>query len=485
MSRFFALGALALLLGGCDLAKIEYLRPIVELPAFFRAAPATPAPPPATADPAIEIVWPEADWWEQFGSADLDRLIATAQEGNFDLAAAEARIRQAIAQAQVSGAPLLPSTSLSSNTTRQQSAPTGSTTRAGTVPRPIWSSRYDLQLQASYELDFWGKNRAAADAAEAALAASRFDRATVALTTVANVATGYFQLLGLGERLDYARQSLADAEGILAAIRAREAVGTASLIDIAPQISIVEGQRAAIAALERQFGQQYEALGVLLGAAPRFEIAQIPLGQLRAPRIGAGLPSELLRRRPDIAAAEARLVAANADVSNALASRFPSLSLTGAAGYQSSDLGRMFDPTSQIFSLAAGLTAPLFQGGRLEGAQRLQQARFEELAATYQKSVVQAFADVETALSGIRRTREQLDAQSAATDASRVGFEAAQAQYRVGSIDSVTLRDTQRSYFTALDALAQARQGYYQAMVALFQALGGGWAQPANAETAQ
>jgi outer membrane protein TolC len=187
-------------------------------------------------------------------------------------------------------------------------------------------------------------------------------------------------------------------------------------------------------------------LGVLLGAAPRFEIAQIPLGQLRAPRIGAGLPSELLRRRPDIAAAEARLVAANADVSNALASRFPSLSLTGAAGYQSSDLGRMFDPTSQIFSLAAGLTAPLFQGGRLEGAQRLQQARFEELAATYQKSVVQAFADVETALSGIRRTREQLDAQSAATDASRVGFEAAQAQYRVGSIDSVTLRDTQRSY---------------------------------------
>jgi len=478
MKKISVLGAVAVFLGGCDLAKIDYLRPIVELPAFFRAAPATPSPPPATPDPAIERVWPEPDWWTQFGSSDLDRLVATAQEANFDLAAAEARIRQAIAQAQVSGAASLPSVGAEANAARQQSAPTGATTRAGTVPRPVWSSRYDMQLQASYELDFWGKNRAAADAAEAALAASRFDRATVALTTVANVATAYFQLLGFGERLDYARQSLADAEGILAAIRAREAVGTASLIDIAPQISIVEGQRASIAALERQFGQQYGALGVLLGAAPRFEIRPVALGTLQAPRIGAGLPSELLRRRPDIAAAEARLVAANADIENALAARFPSLSLTGSAGYQSGDLARMLDPTSQIFSLASGLTAPIFAGGRLEGAQRLQQARFEELAATYQKTVVQAFADVETALSGIRRTREQLDAQNAATEASRIGFEAAQAQYRVGSIDSVTLRDTQRSYFTALDALAQARLGYYQAMVALFQALGGGWEAP-------
>ena len=480
MKKIFVLGAVAAFLGGCDLAKIDYLRPIVDLPAFFRAAPATPSPPPATADPAIETVWPEPGWWAQFGSADLDRLVATAQEANFDLAAAEARIRQAIAQAQVSGAPLLPSVTASANAQRQQTAPLNATNRAGTVPRPVWSSRYDMQLQASYELDFWGKNRAAADAAQASLAASRFDRATVALTTVANVATAYFQLLGFGERLDYARQSLADAEGILAAIRAREAVGTASLIDIAPQISIVEGQRAAIAALERQFGQQYEALGVLLGAAPRFEIQPVALGTLRAPRIGAGLPSELLRRRPDIAAAEARLVAANANTENALASRFPSLSLTGTAGYQSGDLGRMLDPTSQIFSLASGLSAPIFAGGRLEGTQRLQQARFEELAATYQKTVVQAFADVETALAGIRRTREQLDAQSAATEASRIGFEAAQAQYRVGSIDSVTLRDTQRSYFTALDALAQARLGYYQAMVALFQALGGGWAPDAE-----
>ena len=135
----------------------------------------------------------------------------------------------------------------------------------------------------------------------------------------------------------------------------------------------------------------------------------------------------------------------------------------------------MLDPTSQIFSIAAGLTAPIFAGGRLQGQERLQRARLEELAATYQKTVVQAFADVETALSGLQRTREQLDAQIAATAASRLGFDAAQAQYRAGSIDSVALRDTQRSYFTALDALAQARLGYYQALVSIFQALGGGW----------
>jgi outer membrane protein, multidrug efflux system len=477
MTRFRLLVAAvcALSLSGCDLASSEYLRPIVELPAFFRgSAPAAPAAATVTEEAAPEPR-NDAAWWSQFGSADLDRLIAQAQDSNFDLAAAEARIRQAMAQQQVSAAPLFPSLDFTSNATRQQSAPTASTSRTGSVARPVWSNRFNMQLEASYEIDFWGKNRAAADAANATLAARRFDLATVALTTEANVANAFFQLLGFGERLDYARQSLADAEDILAAIRAREAAGTASLIDIAPQVGIVEGQRATIASLERQFAQQYDALAVLLGTPQRPSYTAMPLTDLRVPVVAAGVPSELLRRRPDIASAEAQLIAANADLRNAIAQRFPSLSLTGAAGYQSSELGRLLDPTSQIFSIAAGLTAPIFAGGRLQGQERLQRARLEELAATYQKTVVQAFADVETALSGLRRTREQLDAQIAATAASRLGFDAAQAQYRAGSIDSVALRDTQRSYFTALDALAQARLGYYQALVSMFQALGGGW----------
>lgn len=471
--RLLVAAAAALSLSGCDLANSEYLRPIVELPAFFRSTPAA-APAPAAEEAAPE---PRGDaaWWSQFGSADLDRLIAQAQDRNFDLAAAEARIRQAMAQQEISAAPLFPSLDFTSNAARRQSAPTVSTSRTGSVARPVWSNSFNMQFEASYEIDFWGKNRAAADAANATLSARRFDLATVALTTEANVANAYFQLLGFGERLDYARQSLADAEDILAAIRAREAAGTASLVDIAPQVGIVEGQRATIASLERQFAQQYDALAVLLGTPQRPSYAPMPLTDLRVPVVAAGVPSELLRRRPDIASAEAQLVAANADLKNAIAQRFPSLSLTGAAGYQSSDLGRLLDPTSQIFSIAAGLTAPIFAGGRLQGQERLQRARIEELAATYQKSVVQAFADVETALSGLRRTREQLDAQIAATAASRLGFDAAQAQYRAGSIDSVALRDTQRSYFSALDALAQARLGYYQALVSLFQALGGGW----------
>ncbi|MCA3262598.1 MAG: efflux transporter outer membrane subunit [Telmatospirillum sp.] len=472
-SRLLVAAVAALSLSGCDLANSEYLRPIVELPAFFRANPApTPA---AAAEEAAPEPRNDAAWWSQFGSADLDRMIAQAQDRNFDLAAAEARIRQAIAQQEISAAPLFPSLDFTSNATRQQTAPTSTSTRTGTVARPVWSSRYNMQFEASYEIDFWGKNRAAVDAASATLQARRFDLATVALTTEANVANAFFQLLGFGERLDYARQSLADAEDILAAIRAREAAGTASLVDIAPQVGIVEGQRATIASLERQFAQQYDALAVLLGTPQRPDYTPIPLTDLRIPVVAAGVPSELLRRRPDIASAEAQLVAANADLKNAIAQRFPSLSLTGAAGYQSTDLGRLLDPTSQIFSIAAGLTAPIFAGGRLQGQERLQRARLEELAATYQKTVVQAFADVETALSGLRRTREQLDAQIAATAASRLGFDAAQAQYRAGSIDSVALRDTQRSYFSALDALAQARLGYYQALVALFQALGGGW----------
>ncbi len=479
MSRMRPLFAAALALGlaACDTAA-PYLRPVVDLPALFRGrAPAVPAATPVVAEEAE--IRPSADWWKSFGSAELDELVAQAQSANFDLAAAAARIRQAMAQTEISGAAQYPTLDLSSGASRQQSAASGTTSSTtGATRRPVWSNRFDVQLSTSYEIDFWGKNRAAADAAQASLVASRYDAATVALTTVSNVANTYFQILGLAERLDYARQSLADAEDILLAVRAREAVGTASLIDIAPQLSIVEGQRAAIASLERQLAQQGDALGVLLGTAQRPAIVAIPLTDLKVPAVAAGVPSELLRRRPDIATAEARLVAADADLRNAIASRFPSLSLTGAAGFQSSDLSRIFDPMSQIFSIAASLTAPIFAGGRLEGQEKLQRARFEELAATYQKAVVQAFADVETALSGTRRTREQLEAQVASTAASRIAFDAAQAQYRVGSIDSVTLRDTERSYFTALDALAQARLGYYQALISLFQALGGGWEVP-------
>lgn len=479
-SRIFGAIVASLTLGGCA-TDSPYLRPFVELPAKFREMTGIGRTEAltsvdATPDAIAPDIWPQAEWWTAFGSADLNRLIARAQDANFDLAAAEARIRQAIAQAEIAGAPQYPDLTLSGSAQRQQSAPSSSSSsRTGSAAQPIWSNRFNFQLATTYEIDFWGKNRSAAEAARASIFASRYAAATTALTTVANVANGYFSLLGLAERLDYARQSLADAEDILAAVRAREQVGTASLLDIAPQVSIVEGQRASIASLERQLAQQSDALGVLLGAAARPQFASVALTSLKVPQVGPGVPSELLRRRPDIANAEAQLVAANETLKNAIAQRFPSLSLTGSAGYQSSELSRLFDPTSQIFSIASALTAPIFAGGRLEGQEKLQRAKLEELAATYQKTVVQAFADVETALSGTKRTREQLDAQVASTAASRVAFEAAQAQYRVGSIDSVTLRDTERSYFNALDALAQARLGYYQALVALFQALGGGW----------
>ncbi|MBI1243865.1 MAG: efflux transporter outer membrane subunit [Alphaproteobacteria bacterium] len=481
-SSIAGLSFVSIILAGCS-ADSPYLRPIVELPSMFRELTgignSEPAAAIQAASPAVaQDVWPESDWWTGFGSSDLDKLVLRAQGANFDLAAAEARIRQAIAQAEIAGAPQFPDLTVSSGAQRQQSSPSsGSTTRSS---NPIWSNRFNLQLATSYEIDFWGKNSAALDAAHASIVATRYAAATTALTTIANVANGYFQILGLTERLNYARQSLADAEDILAAVRAREQVGTASLLDIAPQVSIVEGQRAAIASLERQLAQQSDALGVLLGSAGRPEIAPVALTSLKIPKVGPGLPSELLRRRPDVANAEAQLISANASVRNAIAQRFPSLSLTGSGGFQSSDLSKLLDPKSQIFSLAASLTAPIFAGGRLEGQEKLQRAKFEELAATYQKSIVQAFADVETALSGAKRTREQLVAQGAATDASRLAFEAAQAQYRVGSIDSVTLRDTERSYFNALDALAQARLGYYQALVALFQSLGGGWEIPAE-----
>jgi len=456
----FAL-ALALALPACSLGP-AYRRPNIPPPQAWR----TPAG--AAAVPAAPT-WPSADWWRDFHSPELERLIAAGRRANDDLAAAIARVRQADAEVRVAAAPLLPSLDASAAGSRQRTiSPLGN--------GALLYNQFTAELSAAYELDFWGKDRAARSAARATAAASRYDRETIELSVMASIADTYFTVLALRDRLRIARENLASAQDILHGLETDESAGTTTALDVAQQATVVATLASAIPPLAQQERQATDALAILIGAAPQsFEVAATTLAGVSAPPLGAGLPSELLTRRPDVARAEAQLIAANADIQAARAAFLPSIALTAAGGLESRDLATLFEPGSRIFALSAGLTQPIFHGGALLGQYRLTKARYDELLADYHKAVISAFGNVEDALAAVRDTREQLAREQNAADKARSAYELSQEQFHAGTVNILTVLNTETALFTAEDALAQVRLAHLQALVGLFSALGGGW----------
>jgi NodT family efflux transporter outer membrane factor (OMF) lipoprotein len=323
--------------------------------------------------------------------------------------------------------------------------------------------------------------------AEELAVASRFDREVIALTTVVAAANAYFQVLAAQDRLRVAQENLASATRVLGLIQQRLQAGTASALDTAQQESLVNTQRAAIPPLEQTLRLNRVTLAVLMARPP--ERVTIRGGSLRSityPRVTPGLPSELLTQRPDIREAEANLAAANANVENARAQLLPSITLTGEGGYQSAVLKTLLRPESAFFTLAAGLTQPIFEGGRLLGNLDLQKGRQDELLQNYRKAVISGFADVENALDAIRRTTERERLQREVVASSRRAFDISEQRLREGTVDLVTVLQTQQTLFQAEDALAQARLAHVQAILSLYQALGGGWSpKPVEAANAR
>jgi NodT family efflux transporter outer membrane factor (OMF) lipoprotein len=462
ISMFWSI-CLVHMLSGCILGS-EKPELAVDIPPAYRAGGRAP-------DAAL----PSLTWWRGFRSAELSALIEEAQIANFDIAAAVGRILQADAQSRIAGAPLLPKVDLNADVTRSRASQ--ATSSSGTSSSgPSERTLHSVSLSASYEIDFWGKNQAALRAAEETALASRFDREVVNLTTVASVANAYFQVLAAQDRLRVARQNQNSASRILTLIQQRLSVGTASSLEIAQQESVVAVQRAAIPPLEQLLRQNISALAVLVGRPPEsFALRGGGMGRVVIPRVTPGLPSELLTQRPDIREAEAQLASASANVEAARAAFFPSINLTGEGGYQSAALKLLFKPEAAFYSAAAGLTQPIFDGLRLQGQLDLQRGRQEELVQKYRKAVVSAFADVENALVAIQQTalRERLQREVVAS--SRRAFDISETRLREGTVDLVTTLVTQQNLFQAEDNLAQARLAHLQAVVSLFQALGGGW----------
>jgi len=447
--------------GGCILTG-DLPNPALDVPQDYKAA-----------RPGAVDAPPTLDWWRGFRSPELTALIEETQTVNLDIAAATARILQADAQARIAGAALLPGINANDQVTRSKSnASSGSNLLVS--GREI--TTYSSSLSASYEIDFWGKNRDAALAAEQLSTANRFDRDVVALTAMASVANAYFQVLAAQDRIRTAERNIASARRILEAIKQRQAAGTGSDLDVAQQESVLANQRAAVPPLRQTLAQNANALATLVARPPeRVRVIGGSLNQIASPRVTPGLPSELLTQRPDIRRQEAQLALATANVGSARAQFFPSIQLTGQGGYQSVALAALFTPQAAFYSLAAGLTQPIFDGGRILGNFEYNKARQDELLQTYRKTVVSAFADVDTALESIRQTSTRLRLQRDVVASSRRAFGLAEQQLRAGTADIVTVLNTQSTLFQAEDSLIQTQLSRLLAIVSLYQALGGGW----------
>ncbi|MEK7820940.1 MAG: efflux transporter outer membrane subunit [Pseudomonadota bacterium] len=459
----------SVLLGGCSLTP-EFKLPDMALPDWWGnagdAAPEISAP---------VLVAPPA-WWKAFGVAELDALEQTALDNNHDLKAAVARIRQAEAQLTIAGGPMLPSVGLSAQDQVLRRSSSSTTTSSSRTSKPTTAYHsYQGSVSASYELDFWGKNRATVESAWSALRASEFDRDTVALTLTAGVASAWFQVLALADRVETARRNLHIARQSLELAEKQESFGKVSGLEAAQQRSNVALIESQVPVLELQRQQALDGLAVLCGLPPsRLRLGKTTLGTLSVPMIAPGLPSELLLRRPDIRKAEANLEAANANIGVARAQLFPSITLTAERGYSSAHLSSLLEPHSVFWTLGAGMTATLFDHGKLVGNVRLSEAKKLELASAYQGAVLAGLRDVEDGLAAARLLGEQEGLQAVAVASAREAQRLADIRYREGAVDYLTVLEAQRTLLQAEDGAIQTRLARFNAAIGLYKALGGG-----------
>ncbi len=459
------IGALlgALFAAGCALPP-EVSERAVSVPAAWRAPAslsAAPAAPPVATDA------PDTQWWRAFGSAELDALIVETQAGSHDLAMAVSRVQAARAQARVAGASSWPTLSANVDASREgrlggQASVAGSEHLAGFAAR--------------YELDLWGRQAALRREGLQGWRASVFDRDAVRVGLSAEAASAWLRLRGLRERAAIANDSLDNARRLLLLVSSRQAAGAATALELAQQRGLVAARERELAAMRQRVDEALTALALLRGLDAMARPgdaggAAVPLAQLRVPPIDPGLPSQLLVRRPDIARAEARLAAADQNVYAARAALLPSVSLNASLGGSGSG-GLFGDP---VYRLAAGVAAPLFDGGRLAGERSLAEARREELLQSYRAAIAAALADAQTALTGVAGLDAQAIAQAEELNQARRAEALAESRYRAGAETLLVLLDAQRTLHEARDREVQLMQARLEARVALYRALGGGW----------
>ncbi|HTX25185.1 MAG TPA: efflux transporter outer membrane subunit [Steroidobacteraceae bacterium] len=450
-------------LAGCALGP-NYERPAVDVPAAYRGASAGPS---AVASPQS---LGNEKWWDVFADPVLQQLIRTALRSNYDVRIAVTRVLQAQAQLTITRANELPTLSAGGEALSERNPKVSSLFPAYTV------RGFGLDLAVIWNLDFWGKYRRETEAARASLLASDWGRRAVVTSVVSEVATAYFQLRELDAALDVSQSTLTSRQSSLHLTQILAQHGSASALDVRQSQELVYTAAETIPDLERQIAQTEDALSTLLGRNP----GPIPRGralteQPNPPSVPAGLPSELLERRPDIREAEDNLIAANAQIGVAKAALFPSISLTGTAGYESYALDRLFTTEAQAWDGTASITQPIFAGGSLRAGLRLAKAQQQQMLLTYRQAIVNAFQQVSDALVAYRKNREFREQQQRLTAATSDADRLSKVLYQHGGASYLQVLTSETNYFAAELNLAQAELNERLALVQLYEALGGGW----------
>jgi multidrug efflux system outer membrane protein len=447
----------------------DYVRPAVDAPTAFRFEPGEVA---ATAD---------TDWWRQFGDPVLDGLIAEALAANWNVKLAAANVEAAAGVVTQARAPMFPQVGYGAGAMRTRLSDAGRTTTDGFITNPV--SVYQGAFTASWELDLWGRIRRQTEAAQASYLASDEARRGVILALVANVATGYIELRGLDEALAVARKTQKVYADSLQIFRYQFQYGEVSQMNVAQAESQYETASAQIPALIQQIAALENALSVLLGRNP----GPIPRGRavadLTAPPVPAGLPSQLLERRPDILQAEQQLVTANAQIGAARAQYFPAISLSGTFGSASTDLSNLFKGPASSWNYAGSVVGPIFTAGLISGQVAQAEATRQAALLNYRQTIQSAFADVSTALSSRQMLLERLASQEKLVRSLQDYSRLARLQYEGGYAPYSTVLQAEQTLFPAELTLATLRAQAASSVAAIYKALGGGWVDRADAMT--
>jgi multidrug efflux system outer membrane protein len=458
----------SLTLGGCLLGP-NYERPAVETPATFRFAESD----------ARDLV--NTAWWEQFQDPALNQLIATALADNKDVKIAAARVEQFLGQFVTTRSQLFPQIGAGFNGERER-IPLGT----GQFPAgvgPVFN-QFQGTLSASWEIDFFGKLRRQTEAARASLLASEEGRRATILTLVASVATSYVNLLSLDRQLKIANATVESRAASVKVFELRFAGGQVAQMQLAQSQSEYQASLATIPQIELQIAQQEDSLSILLGHNPDAIARDRELDDLALPAVPAGLPSDLLERRPDLRQAEQDLIAANAQIGAARALYFPTISLTGLFGTASGQFSALFTGPARLWSYAGAVTVPIFTAGAISGQVKQAEALQQQALFSYQKSIQVAFQEVADALVSLQKSREQLVVQGHQVDALATYSRLARLRYEGGYTSYIEVLDAERSLFNAQLSYAQTQGTVFISSVNLYKAMGGGWVTEAEGMTA-
>jgi multidrug efflux system outer membrane protein len=465
MKNAALLGILAVLVleAGCMMGP-KYKRPAVDVPQEYRA----PAPQEASQASSLG----NEGWWQVYQDPVLAQLIHTAIAQNYDVRIAAARVLEAQAQVGITRSNQLPSASVGADLFSQQNAKVTKLFPAYQV------NGGELNLSVIWNLDFWGKYRRQTEAARAQLLATEWGQRAVLSSLVANVATAYFQLRAIDNELEISQHTLASRQQSLKLTQFLESHGSASGLDVSQAQQLVYTASETIPDLERQIQQQENVLSVLLGENPE----SIPRGRALTEQplpqnVPAGLPSELLERRPDVRQAEGIMVAANAQIGVAKASFFPNLSLTGLGGLESNALHKFISQPSETWYAAFNVSQPVFQGGALRSQLRLARANWQEVVFSYQQTVQNALEQVSNSLVASQKDREFREQQELLTQAAQQTDQLSEVLYKNGGASYLQVLTSETDYFSAELNLVQAQLNERLALVQLYQAVGGGWQQ--------